>query len=306
MQISPINSLNFKARLGYDDEISSKKREHIRRRLYDQYSIDNNDVFVQNNRLEEYSYNKLMEKLGVKSKKNKTQPRIVKEAPNKPDEVNYNIMMELPLCNVEPIYGTNSYRGSTDDFNDEVCAMLKNAGIKRVVSFLNFADSIGCCKKNGLETLWYPIGFDFWNEYMFRNEDIIKQEAGNDWYYFDTKDSKEEALQSRLKTWEYNKNNQVEHFVEFIQFMQKENVYAGCSFGRGRTDNVMMLNHFFNPKASKTQYCLSYNDDVFIERMMVLYGNLTPEHKARMGWDEEFDKKFIPKMQKLLDVLETR
>ena len=290
MQINSFQNINFKSKFGYDDSISSERRKYIRSHLEGD-TFQRTDIFLNNPRLEEYELNKLLNSLTGKN--------------DKVVEIDSAIMRNIPLYNVRKIYGTNSYKGSTEGMSDRVCKQLKKAGIKRVISFLVFpGDNIENCKNNGLETYWYPIGADYWNSDMFKSEETIRKNTYNEWCYYLNENEFKEILDSNLESWRTNKKAQIEKFVNFIQIMQKENVYVGCACAIGRTEALLALNYFFNQKASKTKCHFPYKDCCIAQRLMNLYKNLTPEDKIKMGWTQEFDKSFIQRLKQFAPEVE--
>ena len=84
-------------------------------------------------------------------------------------------------------------------------------------------------------------------------------------------------------------------FVEFIQAMQKGNVLIGCDLGINRTNRALCLDFFFNPKAKIIH---RGHDRYFGYKMVNIYKNLSDEDKKAMGWDEEFDKNFIKRLER--------
>ena len=58
--------------------------------------------------------------------------------------------------------------------------------------------------------------------------------------------------------------------------------------GTYKTDDYLLLNSVFNPKASKSP--LKATDLFKIDSMRNLYENLSPKDKERMGWTKDFDK----------------
>ena len=89
----------------------------------------------------------------------------------------------------------------------------------------------------------------------------------------------------------------VDKFVSFIQTVQKGNLYMGCEYGTYRTDYITLLDMLFNPQRDDEQECI---DDIYFYAIE-LYDKLTPEDKAKMGWSEEFDKNFMPKIKEIND-----
>ena len=303
MQINSIQNINFNGRFGYDDEISQKKRNAIREHIDNNY-LYNVDIFLKNGRLEPDKLSKLIYSLVGNQqeifKKRKEAPLAI-DIKQEDDivEINHEIMEELPAYNVKPVWGTESYRGAAICLNERICSILKQAGIKRVVSLCGL-DRNNACEKYGLETMEYSM--KRWLERPeFTSREMVIEEA--DWE-FDTYGpqepykTKEEARKYYLDYYEQSKREGINDFIKFINFMQKDNVYIGCECGTYDTDRALMLNDFFNPKAQNVPRAGCFADDIYLDAMIRLYNNLTPEDKAKLGWDEEFEKIFKDKTNK--------
>ena len=291
-------------RFGYDDEISSKRRNAIREHI-NNTCLYNVDIFQNEGRLEPDKLNKLIYSL-VNDQQDIFERR--KEAPlevdeNKEDgvvEIDHEIMKELPAYNVEPIWGTESYRGGASCLNDRVCSMLKQAGIKRVV-FLrpDPQDEENQCEKYGLDSMVYRIDNSFSESAMFKTREMIIRKAD---YEFDVYgrgrclETREDIRNYHINFWENAKKQDIKHFIEFIQTMQKDNVYVGCISGTEATDNALMLNDFFNPKMQDKPRAGRLPDEICLWAMADLYNNLTEEDKQKLGWDGEFERSFILKI----------
>ena len=89
-------------------------------------------------------------------------------------------------------------------------------------------------------------------------------------------------------------------FIQFIQFMQKGNLYIACEWGTYTTDGGLMLNYFFNPLFKGTSEYLSPDNKIHLYEVRKLYNNLTSEHKKMLGWTKEFDTATAKKLEKLL------
>lgn len=93
--------------------------------------------------------------------------------------------------------------------------------------------------------------------------------------------------------------NDTDKLVEFIQAMQKDNIYIGCNFGTEQTDWALALNQYCNPLCKdKKEYnvlggCLLGIEDVVKK--------LTTEQKKAMGWTKEFETKLLEKLAKDID-----
>jgi len=290
MNTTPVNFKGI-TRFGYDDEQSSNKRAAIRKRFNDDIFAAN-DVFINNPRLEEYELNKLIENIKRETlfRKNET------------SQIDGKIMEEIPLYNVHPLNGTSNYIGSTMDFTDEICQKLKQAGVKEVITFLEADFNEDVCKRNKLKYFSFPIKNDFWNGAQFQTRAAAKEKATIDYYvYYDipyTENYKEDYINKQMKTWETNSRIFIDKFTDFINKMNKDNLYIGCACGTDRTNRALTLNSLFNPKAQNIK---PFNSIVYYHKEAIknLYENLTPNDKKKMGWDNKFDENFIPRLEKL-------
>lgn len=274
MKISCINAYKapaFKSQnpdgefvLGYDDEISKMRRQHIREHYYDDI-MPYQSIYEREKRLEEFELNKLIGSLLGKKLNTGASSGEIKQKPVKPNEINSELMYKLSVYNVKPIYGTNSWRGSTA-LKDSDLILLKKAGIKTVIPLSYGGVLEESCKKYDLNYLYFDSDFD-----MFYN-DAFK--------------------------WKGCTNNFIDKFVKFIQTMQQDNVYVGCEFGTNRTDNMLMLNNFFNPYAKNTKTYINRLNSCYVPSLQTFVQNMTQEHKNAMGWTKEFEKEVLAKISK--------
>lgn len=274
MKISCINAYKapaFKSQnpdgefvLGYDDEISKMRRQHIREHYYDDI-MPYQSIYEREKRLEEFELNKLIGSLLGKKLNTGASSGEIKQKPVNPNEINSELMYKLSVYNVKPIYGTNSWRGSTA-LKDSDLILLKKAGIKTVIPLSYGGVLEESCKKYDLNYLYFDSDFD-----MFYN-DAFK--------------------------WKGCTNNFIDKFVKFIQTMQQDNVYVGCEFGTNRTDNMLMLNNFFNPYAKNTKTYINRLNSCYIPSLQTFVQNMTQEHKNAMGWTKEFEKEVLAKISK--------
>lgn len=274
MKISCINAYKapaFKSQnpdgefvLGYDDEISKMRRQHIREHYYDDI-MPYQSIYEREKRLEEFELNKLIGSLLGKKLNTGASSGEIKQKPVKPNEINSELMYKLSVYNVKPIYGTNSWRGSTA-LKDSDLILLKKAGIKTVIPLSYGGVLEESCKKYDLNYLYFDSDFD-----MFFN-DAFK--------------------------WKGCTNNFIDKFVKFIQTMQQDNVYVGCEFGTNRTDNMLMLNNFFNPYAKNTKTYINRLNSCYVPSLQTFVQNMTQEHKNAMGWTKEFEKEVLAKISK--------
>ncbi len=274
MKISCINAYKapaFKSQnpdgefvLGYDDEISKMRRQHIREHYYDDI-MPYQSIYEREKRLEEFELNKLIGSLLGKKLNTGASSGEIKQKPVNPNEINSELMYKLSVYNVKPIYGTNSWRGSTA-LKDSDLILLKKAGIKTVIPLSYGGVLEESCKKYDLNYLYFDSDFD-----MFSN-DAFK--------------------------WKGCTNNFIDKFVKFIQTMQQDNVYVGCEFGTNRTDNMLMLNNFFNPYAKNTKTYINMLNSCYVPSLQTFVQNMTQEHKNAMGWTKEFEKEVLAKISK--------
>ena len=274
MKISCINAYKapaFKSQnpdgefvLGYDDEISKMRRQHIREHYYDDI-MPYQSIYEREKRLEEFELNKLIGSLLGKKLNTGASSGEIKQKPVNPNEINSELMYKLSVYNVKPIYGTNSWRGSTA-LKDSDLILLKKAGIKTVIPLSYGGVLEESCKKYDLNYLYFDSDFD-----MFYN-DAFK--------------------------WKGCTNNFIDKFVKFIQTMQQDNVYVGCEFGTNRTDNMLMLNNFFNPYAKNTKTYINRLNSCYVPSLQTFVQNMTQEHKNAMGWTKEFEKEVLAKISK--------
>lgn len=293
MQISSITNINFNGKIAYDDSMSSKRRKYIREHLEgDVFQYSNN--FEDKGRLGEYELNKLINSY--------TKKNILK---NESSKINYEKLKAIPfIYNVEPISGTLSYRGSTGNLKPKTLLKLKEAGVDGIISFneeFNFQKE---AEEMGLKTLHFPVDINFWRNSAFDSkEDAIKMAKFI--YAYNAENNKtqnlslNEAIEKKLNFWEIDKRVFIDEFTNFICEMQKPNRYIGCGFGVDRTNEMLTLNHLFNPNAKNTRSYFLVDQDICVPKIINLYNNLTSDDKQKMGWDKEFDKTFMDRISQM-------
>lgn len=302
MKISCINAYKapaFKSQnpdgefvLGYDDEISKMRRQHIREHYYDDI-MPYQSIYEREKRLEEFELNKLIGSLLGKKLNTGASSGEIKQKPVKPNEINSELMYKLSVYNVKPIYGTNSWRGSIA-LKDSDLILLKKAGIKTVIPLSYDGGLEESCKKYDLNYLYFNSDFNMFRSDAFKSEENIRAEEilmGKLYGY-------EPSPDSVAETWKGRKNNFIDEFVKFIQTMQQDNVYVGCEFGTNTTDNMLMLNNFFNPYAKNTKTYINRLNSCYVPYLQTFVQNMTQEHKNAMGWTKEFEKEVLAKISK--------
>ena len=95
-----------------------------------------------------------------------------------------------------------------------------------------------------------------------------------------------------------DKNKFVNRFVDYIKVMQEGNTYKACDYGTYRTDDAVMLNSFFNPKANR--HSVVVRRDYFSDYIKTLYKNLTSKDKLKMGWDGNWEKQFAKMLKSVV------
>jgi len=213
-------------------------------------------------------------------------------------------MEGLDLYNIEPIYGTSHYKGSTSELTPKALKTLKEAGVKGVISFNEFSFHPMEVRQADLDAYQFPVGNGFWwNNPAFKSkEDII--EENEKIHYCNSKKSKDEIIQEKLQTWEFKKRQFIDKFTRYIQEMQKPNRYIGCAWGVDRTNDMLALNYLFNPQVKDSHpYYLRCAEDR-VPKIINFYNNLTSADKEKMGWNEEFDKNFIKRLKCFLPEVE--
>ena len=216
-------------------------------------------------------------------------------------KIDSDMMENLGLYNVTQIRNTNSYRGSSAGERIGALSKLKAAGIKRIVDLAGYENLEEYTKKLGLEYLYYPIENNFFANEAFKSEDEVKKNVKRMGELFGWEDKEtHQYLEKRTREWKSQKETFIKKFVEFIKYMQKENVYIGCEFGTYTTDNALMLNYFFNPKASRTPSCITQYNRCFIKKLINLVENFTNSDKAQLGWKKGFEQVLLKKLQFLV------
>ena len=290
---------NKKNNFGYDDIISEARRDYIRNHIYDNV-MPNYSILEKNGRLEEFEINKLISGLLGKKVDKYSLSKILAVKNKNVVSVDEATMENLPLYNVTKIMTTESYRGSSPAERLSSLHILKNAGIQRIVDLAGYEYLESHCKKLGLEYYNFDIDFNIWSNAIFKNKnEIIKRQNRMGELFGYSKEEIKLAREKAVSNWEENKQKFLEKFIPFIKIMQKDNVYIGCEFGTYTTDNALLLNHFFNPKAQRTKNCITSSNRHQLSKLINLFNNLTENHKNELDWNKEFSQKLFNKLMKL-------
>ena len=282
MKVNPIKSFTFKANnfnedntLGYDDEISQSRRKFIREH-YDSYRMPYQSIYETEGRLSEYRLNNLINTLT-----------------NKPRKVDYSSIISLPVPNIRYI-GNNSYRGASMVDKPECLQVLKDAGIKHVISLYYSPEYEKAVKQTGLdyhcfnmkhrneeEGLWYNDVCKSRQSY----ENSLKGMFGDD----------KNAIKIRLEAYDRDSRGPIDELVGFVKRMQEGYCYVGCEFGTNTTsDALVYINRAFNPQDGRE---LEFFDYYKADCLRNLYDKLTVNDKKLMGWTKQFDLNFLPKLE---------
>ena len=285
MKIQPINFKSNWRVFCYDDESSKKDREYIREHLEEPFK----DYEIRSSgRLSEYELNQLIKSMIL------NRP-IFKKEPEENPEINYELLESSELYNFEPLYGNNSIRASVDNLSKEQLEIIKQAGIKHIIDLRNWGEPI---KYDGIEVINFPILDINQNtaikmteeEYIEKQLELDRQMRIGEL----TSEELEKIKEGSKISYQQDRKELCDNFVRFIQTMQKENVLIGCEFGTKTTDYAIQLNYFFNPKAD---IMLFSRDKYFGMTMQRIYENLSTEDKEAIGWDSEFDKNFLNRLE---------
>ena len=284
MKVNPIKSFTFKANnfnedntLGYDDEISQSRRKFIREH-YDSYRMPYQSIYETEGRLSEYRLNNLINTLT-----------------NKPRKVDYSSIISLPVPNIRSI-GNNSYRGASMVDKPECLQVLKDAGIKHVISLYYSPEYEKAVKQTGLDYHCFDMkrgneaGIEgLWSCDVCKSkqsyENLIKGIFGDD----------KNAIKIRLEAYDRDCRGPIDELVGFVKRMQEGYCYVGCEFGTNTTsDALVYINRAFNPQDGRE---LKFFDYYKADCLRNLYDKLTVNDKKLMRWTKQFDLNFLPKLE---------
>ena len=291
MKILPVQqntkTFSFASKVfGYDDTSSQVKRNGIREHL--EKGIFAYDEIKNSGRLSEYELGQLIKSMRLSEFKPE------KKSEDEDDSVDEELLDSAGFSNLRSLHGDNSYAASLGDVEPEQIQTAKRAGIKQIVKLDGFQGEEIC---GGIECLSFSLNNVF-NGITCQNseEEYIKKSLRKDSLYeFDYSEDKiPEYIENHKQEYKIEKEYFNENFVKFIQTMQKGCVLIGCECGIGRTDYALCLDFFFNPKAEIRHFGCTKK---FGWTMVNIYKNLSDEDKKSMGWDEEFDKNFINRLE---------
>ena len=269
--------------LGYSDKISEDSRKAIRE-WQEIYYTPYKSIYEKECNLSEYQMNQLLGSL-MKG----------------PKVIDYSKVTGIPAYHVRPVDDDETcYRGSTLARQPEALKTLKEAGIERVIDLVGYPYYEKVVADAGLEYHCPKFGrgqLGVWEEEAFADKiDLLARETR---YYrpIDFEKNKK-YLAQREKDHDRHIRRSVKRFVDYIQLMQKGYYYIGCEYGTYKTDDYILLNETFNPKAEAP---FVRGAMYKLDLMKTLYNNLTPEDKLRMGWTKEFDENVPKKINMAID-----
>ena len=277
-----VNSINFNTsfksanRLGYGDDISAKRRNGMRQRIDDRV-LYNVDYFLKEGRKSEFEEKKMIDNLT-----------------KKPKVFDQNSIRGIAF-NVDVLdYDKNIYRGSCLNGDVESLKKLKKAGVETVIDFANYPGYKQDCEKANLKYQAFYIDNRFWKQPMFLDKNYYMDDIT---MYMTPREIEESAdyLKQKEKDFDIKARQGIDSFVDFVCAFQKGNCYLGCEYGQFRTDEILTLEMLFDPQRDDESAPLH---DIYLYALE-LYPKLTAEDKAKMGWTEEFDKNFIPKLKEM-------
>lgn len=276
--------------LGFSDSESQKTRDTIRE-WHDAYYMPYSSIYEKECNLSEYKMKQLLATLM-----------------GKPKKVDYSMVTGIDAYNVRTLNRDGScYRGSTLLNKPEALKTIKKAGIERVIDLAGYYGYEKDVHDAGLE--YYSPEFrggalGVWDEEAFQTkEQMLARESRG--YSPEDLEKRKQYLNIKANSFDRHIRSSVDRFVNYIETMQKGYYYIGCEFGTYTTDNYLLLNSVFNPKAPDRP--LRCSDLFKIDFMRNLYTNLTPKDKVRMGWTKEFDENVPKRLDKAeLNILESQ
>ena len=179
---------------------------------------------------------------------------------------------EIPVIakRIDSCVRTNNYRGQTlAGSHPMIFEEMKKAGFKTIIDLGSYGEEYKeSVEKSGMKFFDMPM------ENFFAHPIFKDMATQND------------------------KNKFVNRFVDYIKVMQEGNTYIACDYGTYRTDDAVMLNSFFNPKANR--HSVVVRRDYFSDYIKTLYKNLTSKDKLKMGWDENWEKQFAKMLKSVV------
>ena len=287
------NNFNFKSEnqtnvIGFDDECSQETRNFIREH-YSAYTMPYQSIYENEHRKSDYELKQFL-----------------KPFMNKPKSVDYESVFGLPVVNIADI-GNNSYRGATLAHIPKCLETLKKSGIEQIIDLGGYKDYKENTEKAGLKYFEFDMKrteeMGFWKHPAFIEKDDYRRNI--------IKYCAEKKMPSHVDFYENKMNNYekkqrifIEKFTQLIALLQRGFCYIGCEYGTYDTNDAMLLNKFFNPKAEPKDFNLT--DLYKIQNIRHLFNLLNNQDKFLMGWDKNFDKEFNLRTDKVEKMLQEK
>jgi len=257
--------------MGYDDSLSTKRRESIRSHLEDQAHLKYLDYYEMPK--SDFAMEQMLKSWGLKTDK-VTKEIIV------PEDLNC-----LAL-------GNNNFRSALP-VSDRDLKRLKDSGIKTIICATPHLNIQKVCEKNDMKCIKlvsgnYRLQDYIYTDYAFMDEFDYTRELERNW----SEDNLyKRGMYPKLMEDLRNKSRKfIDSLTDSVKAMQEGGCLIGCEYGTMMTSMALNLIEVFNPKGDERA-----RDHIRdIEKMDIenLYKKLTPEDKAKMGWTEEFEEKF--------------
>ena len=257
--------------MGYDDSVSSKRRESIRVHLEDQAHLKYLDYYEMPK--SDFAMERMLKSWGLKT--DKVADKIIV-----PEDLNCIAL------------GNNNFRSALP-VSDRDFKRLKDAGIKTIICATPHLNIQKVCEKNGMKCINLVSGNSrlqdyIYTDYAFMDEFDYTSELERNWGEDNLYKS---GMYPKLMDDCRNKSRKfIDKLTDSVKAMQEGGCLIGCEFGTMMTSQALNLIDVFNPK--EDDYARKHLK--FIEKIDIqnLYKKLTPEDKAKMGWTDEFEKNF--------------
>lgn len=198
--------------------------------------------------------------------------------------------------------GNNNAYGCIEDFL--FSKKLKEAGINTVIDVRQGSDSI--YNRDGITYIFFDtsLASDIWTTPAFVSRKLY--ESG--WKFSPmyknnpllSTCSREQRVpnSNELEKFDKDSRNFIDKFVTVIEHLNKGGCVFGCTNGYQDTNQLKVLDYYFNPKSEYKYHPLSQvprsaGRTPIMAGVVNLYRKLTPEDKKKMGWDESYDTLFM-------------
>lgn len=262
------------------DKTGEEKRDYIRQWHYEHY-LPYQSIYEKEKKLSEYELKELLKQFNKKT-----------------TFLNNETLSKIGLYNLEQLGDSNSARGAmVRGYQTYKLDLLKDAGIQRIASLMKDPSLEEECIKRNMEYFYFDINQ---NAPCFEDKTSVENKSKSFWLNIaNIKDETvlKEYVKKDIASWEENTRETIKKITDFINFMQKDNVYIGCACGTYRTDFAVTLDSLFNPKAKHSFDLSSFTCP--LKSLENLFANLTIKDKVKLGWVKDFEEIFLSKINKL-------